>query len=84
MPLEQISLVYLFVNTDSIYQFTYSEKKHFIFKERLEQTLAPFIENKNEKNYLADKITAQEAHDKWLAREISTTEYLAAIPEVEL
>ncbi|MHC5776031.1 hypothetical protein [Nostoc sp.] len=84
MPLEQISLVYLFINTDSIYQFTYSEKKHLAFKERLEETLAPFIGDNNEKKHLADKITPQEAHDKWLAREISTTEYLAAIPEVEL
>ncbi|MCC5604442.1 hypothetical protein [Nostoc favosum] len=54
------------------------------FKERLEETIAPFIGDNNEKKYLADKITPQEANDKWLAREISTTEYLAAIPEVEL
>ncbi len=29
-------------------------------------------------------MTPQEAHDKWLAKEISTMEYLAAIPEVEI
>ena len=64
MPLEQISLVYLFINTDSIYQFTYSKNKHLAFKERLEQTLAPFIGDNNENKHLADKITPQEAHDK--------------------
>ncbi len=84
IPLEQISLVYLFVNTDSIYQFTYSEDKHLNFKARLEETLAPFVEDDKEKKLLTHKMTPQEAHDKWLAKEISTMEYLAAIPEVEI
>ncbi len=90
MPLEHISLVYLFVNTGSIYQFTYSKDKYLAFKERLEQTLAPFItDGKNSsssdsKRNSFSEITPQSAHDKWLAKEISTGEYLAAIPEVEI
>ena len=88
MPLEQVSLVYLFVNTDSIYQFNYSEEKHLAFKERLEKTLAPFTSNSatisDKQTSSTPQMTPQEAHDKWLAREMSTEEYLAAIPEVEI
>ncbi|MBR8839136.1 MAG: hypothetical protein DSM106950_35335 [Stigonema ocellatum SAG 48.90 = DSM 106950] len=88
MPLEQISLIYLFVNAESIYQFTYSEEKYLAFKERLETTLAPFITNaeslSSKQINSSFKVSPQEAHDKWLTKEISTEEYLAAIPEVEI
>ena len=87
VPLDQISLVYLFVNTGDIYQFTYSKDKHLAFKERLEATLAPFVsetETCPTKQANSTHISPQEAHDKWMAREISSEEYLAAIPEVEI
>ncbi len=84
---EDISLVYLFVNTGDVYQFTYSKEKHLAFKERLEATLLPFlaeVEDFPKETSSSYTLTPQEAHDKWLAKEISTEEYLAAIPEVEL
>ncbi|KYC34672.1 hypothetical protein WA1_50620 [Scytonema hofmannii PCC 7110] len=87
MPLEQISLIYLFVNTGNLYQFTYSKDKHMAFFKRLEETLAPFVsetENCPSKQANSTHMTPQEAHAKWMVREISTEEYLAAIPEVEI
>ncbi|NMF65956.1 hypothetical protein DP113_33840 (plasmid) [Brasilonema octagenarum UFV-E1] len=83
----EISLVYLFVNTGDVYQFTYSKEKHQAFKERLEATLLPFlaeVEDFPKQTSSSCTLTPQEAHDKWLAKEISAEEYLAAIPEVEL
>lgn len=87
ISLDQVSLVYLFVNTGDLYQFTYSKDQHISFEQRLETTLAPFV---NHSEILSDQpsstnqMSPQEAHVKWMAREISTEEYLAAIPEIQI
>ncbi|MDM9383529.1 hypothetical protein QUB80_22845 [Chlorogloeopsis sp. ULAP01] len=82
LPPEHINLIYLFVNTDNIYQFTYSQVKNQVFKERLLSILKQFfVEDIAEETQQED---LEIIHQRWMNKEISTQEYLDAIPEVEL
>ncbi|MBW4567420.1 MAG: hypothetical protein KME31_05195 [Tolypothrix carrinoi HA7290-LM1] len=82
LPAEKINLIYLFVNTADIYQFTYSEVKHIAFKERLLSIITQFAVEEIQQE--VEQESLEIIHHKWMNREITTKEYLDAIPEVEL
>lgn len=82
LPAEKINLIYLFVNTGDVYQFTYSEVKHLVFKERLLSIITQFAVEEIQQKFEQESLEI--IHHKWMNREITTEEYLDAIPEIEL
>ena len=91
IPADNISIIYCFVNGDdyaSIYQFNYSQEKHDAFIERLAMTLSklPTTSNTNDSNLsLENGIYEHELNlQKFFKGEMTTTEYLATVPEVEI
>ncbi len=78
---EQIILIYLNLETEKVCQFAYSSEKHSKFKNRISSILAEYTEHQQDTTQEAN---LQTIHDKWMNKEISTDEYLDAIPEVEI
>ncbi|PSM47381.1 hypothetical protein C7Y66_20065 [Chroococcidiopsis sp. CCALA 051] len=88
---EQISISYLLVNTKSapIYHFEYSRQQHEEFQQRLEGILSQLPET--EKNMVPaalsefdDDAASELKIEKFLNGELTTQEYLATVPEVEI
>jgi PD-(D/E)XK nuclease superfamily len=81
LPPEQISLLYLNLDTEKVCQFAYSSEKHSKFQNRIYPILAEYAENHNDKTQEPD---LQTIHQKWMNKEITTEEYLDFVPEVEI
>lgn len=75
---EDISLVYLFVNSKVVYQCCYSSKQHEENKQKLNAIIAPV------KSQVREDDALSKMHDDWLGGNINIQEYFNAIPEVEL
>lgn len=76
IPCENISLVYVFANCETIYQCCYSDKQHQENKQKLELIIPAQSAEKDN--------SPLKVHKDWLAGNISTQEYIEAIPEVEI
>jgi PD-(D/E)XK nuclease superfamily len=81
LPPEQISLLYLNLETEKVCQFAYSQEKHSEFKNRINSIFPEYVENHNDKTQEPD---LQTIHQKWMNKEITTEEYLDFVPEVEI
>lgn len=77
IPCENISLVYVFANCETVYQCLYSDKQHQENQQKL-QLIIPDQSLEEENN------SPLKVHEDWLAGNISTQEYIEAIPEVEI
>jgi PD-(D/E)XK nuclease superfamily len=78
---EQISLIYLNLDREKVCQFAYSSEKHSQFQNRINSILQEYAKNKQKKT---QKQNLQTIHEKWINKEITTDEYIDAIPEVEI
>ena len=76
---ENISLIYLFANSETMSQCCYSDRQHEENKQKLNTIIPPIKSQIQAKNDLVAEI-----HTGWLAGNVNTQEYLNAIPEVEL
>lgn len=87
---EQIGISYLLVNSKSapIYHFAYSRQQHERFKQKLESILSKLP--KTEKDVVPAALSEFERDpselnlEKFLNGELTTQEYLATVPEVEI
>ncbi|MDF5729084.1 MAG: PD-(D/E)XK nuclease family protein [Rhizonema sp. PD38] len=92
VPIENISIIYCFVNEDEfpcLYQFNYSIELHEAFIERLSMTLSKLPTSSNNKQFNDSDLPVETSEyslnlQKLFSGEITATEYLATIPEVEI
>jgi hypothetical protein len=88
---EQISISYLLFNTKSapIYHFEYSRQQHEEFQQKLKGILSKLPETKGDVTLDAlsefdDDAACELKIEKFLNGELTTQEYLATVPEVEI
>lgn len=74
---ENISLIYIFVNDAASYQCCYSQKQHEENKEKLNVIIPQKTQQTSYDSLL-------KIHEDWLEKNITTTEYIDRIPEVEI
>lgn len=81
---ENISLVYLKVNSKTIHQCCYSAEQHEENKQKLSGIITPVeeVQTESQSQVLHDPLVAM--HEDWLASKIDIQEYFNAIPEVKL
>ncbi|MDF5718386.1 MAG: PD-(D/E)XK nuclease family protein [Rhizonema sp. NSF051] len=91
IPAENIFIIYCFVSEDEfpcLYQFNYSLEKHETFIERLAMTLSKLPTNNSEESFSSNLHVETSEYSlnlqKLFKGEMSTSEYLATIPEVEI
>ncbi|MBO3458450.1 hypothetical protein G7B40_025175 [Aetokthonos hydrillicola Thurmond2011] len=88
---DNISITYCFINGadyPSIYQFNYSQQKHDAFIKRLAMTLSKLPNTSNTNEPILSLENDMNEHklnlQKFFKGEMTTTEYLATVPEVEI
>lgn len=81
---ENISLIYLFVNSEAVYQCCYTTKQHEENKQKLGSIILPIEELQVESQTKLQNDSLIIMHEDWLAGKINIQEYFNAIPEVEL
>ena len=86
---ENVSLIYYFLKSKeppTIYQFSYDEKQHNIFKARLEGAISKlhFLLNTNDASFSSSINESEINLQRLFSGELIISEYLDLVPEVEI